>query len=386
MMLALLVLLTVSVLVVPLLPALREWRRPSDVVPLPIDEADALDPPYLAQRFAALLRQAVQGGATHLGGSGIAHVALHAENAGLPLLAAELAAGRTDRLWHIEGEGDVHLPEGIGFYAEVSASAGLHTAAHHLYRAVWSGGRATLAPLCTVLRWAHGQEVHVGTGCHLAGRVTAEKTITVAQGVDFMLLHAPRIDFAEQGDSPTDRVPPPSSPSPSSPALTDLAPTDWPAGVVWNPQVRRAFARSALQIEARRAWHGDVVCLADLALGGHCQADGSLKARGDLHVGAGSHIRGNIVAGGSIHLGAGCVVRGSVLSETAIVVGPGCTVGAPGTLATVTAPHIAIAPGATVYGTIWAEETGQTTTAADAASDEPSWTDLSPSAVVGGVA
>ncbi|BDT69507.1 hypothetical protein os1_36980 [Comamonadaceae bacterium OS-1] len=373
MMLALLVVLTVSVLAVPLIPALREWLRPQDVVPLQIDEADALDPPYLAQRFAALLAEAVQAGATHLGGSVIAHEASRV--GGVTLLAAEVAAGRTDRLWHIEG--DVQLPEGMGFYAEVSASADLHTAAHSLYRAVWAGGRATLAPFCTVLRWAHGQEVHVGTGCHLAGRVTAQHTLRVAPQVSFMLLHAPRIDFAESSRKTlTDSVS-------TEWTSTTLAPSDWPAGVVWNPQVRRAFARSALQIEARRAWHGDVVCLADLALGGHCQADGSLKARGDLHVGPGSYIRGNVVAGGAIHLGAGCVVRGSVLSETAIVLGSDCTVGAPGTLATVTAPRLAIAPGATVYGTLWAEEKGQTTMAADAAPDQAAWTELSPSAVLG---
>ena len=36
--------LTLLVIVLPLLPALQEWRRPSDVTPLPIDEADALEP------------------------------------------------------------------------------------------------------------------------------------------------------------------------------------------------------------------------------------------------------------------------------------------------------------------------------------------------------
>ena len=46
--------LTLSVMVLPLLPALQEWLRPSDVAPLKIDESDALDPPGLAHGFAAL--------------------------------------------------------------------------------------------------------------------------------------------------------------------------------------------------------------------------------------------------------------------------------------------------------------------------------------------
>lgn len=41
-------------MVLPLLPALQEWLRPSDVAPLKIDESDALDPPGLAHGFAAL--------------------------------------------------------------------------------------------------------------------------------------------------------------------------------------------------------------------------------------------------------------------------------------------------------------------------------------------
>ncbi len=353
MMLALLVLLTLMVLVLPLIPALREWMWPKDVVPLKIDEADALDPPYLAQSFAALLTEAVQAGATHLGESVVVHMAL-ADGAAMPLQEAEVQAGRSNRLWHVEG--GLQLPEQVGFYAEVSASAGLRTAPHNVYRALWAGEVLALAPFGTVLRWAHGHTVHIGTGCHLAGRVTAQHALTVAQEVDFMLLHAPRIDFvAPEGSTsaPLDAMP-----------CVDMA--EWPAGVAWNSTVRRAFARTSLQVDAQRAWLGDVVCLADMALGAHCQAGGSLKARGDLSVGAGCHVSGSVVAEGVIYLAAHSVVLGSVLSETAIMVGPGCTIGAPGAPATVTAPQIQIAAGVTVYGTVWAEQQGRTTRATPA--------------------
>lgn len=351
MMLALLVLLTLLVLVLPLLPALREWQRPSDVVPLKIDEADALDPPYLAHSFAALLADAVQAGVRHLGGSPMVQVVLGpAPLSHLPLLPAETLAGRSDRLWHIEG--DVQLPESTHFYAEVSASEGLHTASHGVYRALWAGGTATLAAGGTVLRWAHGRDVHVGTGCHLAGRVTAQHALTLAPGCDFRLLHAPQIGFV--GTDGLAAVQGPSAAWPCEPMA------EWPTVAVWSSTVRRAFARAALQLDAQRSWRGDVVCLADLVVGPHCQADGSLKARRSLSVGEGCHVSGTVVAEGAITLAEGCTVLGSVLSETAIVVGPGCTIGAPGRLATLTAPLVQIAPGVTVYGTVWAEEIGHT--------------------------
>nr|WP_315190515.1 hypothetical protein [uncultured Albidiferax sp.] len=372
MMLALLVLLTASVLVVPLLPALREWQRPSDVVPLQIDEADALDPPYLAHSFATLLAEAVRTGASHLGGSSITHLVLGAESADLPLQPAEIQSGRSDRLWHIEG--GVQLPENMHFYAEVAASGWLRTATDGVYRALWAGATATLEPGTTVLRWAHGQEVHIADACQVTGRVTAQQSITVARGVDFMLLHAPQVLFVGYGG----RF--------AGCSLDDsavcVAMTDWPAGVVWDGTVRRAFARLALQVDACRSWRADIVCLADLVLGAYCQATGSLKARGVLHVGPGSQISGNVVAGGAIHLGAGCVVRGSVVSETAIVVGAGCTIGTPSQSATVAAPQIRIAAGTTVYGTVWAEEKGATALSDNGEADNLLWADTSLSGVV----
>jgi cytoskeletal protein CcmA (bactofilin family) len=345
MMLGLLLVLSLSVFVLPLLPALREWRKPSDVVPLKIDETDALDPPYLAHSFSSMLDSAVAAGASHLGGSEIVHIAREASAQGLPLQQAELAAARSDRLWHIEG--DVQLPVGMGFYAEVSASGALRTAQGNLYRALWSGGVANLSSHTTVLRWVHGQELHVATGCHLAGRATAQHVLTLASGVDFMLLHAPRIVFG------TSNLPQPNHAEPD--AQPCVAMDGWS-----NTAARRVFTRFDLHVDARRSWSDDMVCLADLALGAYCQAGGSLKARGDLYLGQGCRVNGSVVAEGAIHLGPDCVVLGPVVSEMSIVVGSGCTIGSPGKPATVAAPQIQVANGATVYGTVWAEEKGWT--------------------------
>ena len=363
MMFVLLVLLTSLVLLLPLIPALREWQWPTDVVPLKIDEADALDPPYLAHSFAALLAEAVRTGARHMGGSHLVRVALGADPLSpLPLLPTEVRAGRSDRLWHIEG--DVQLPENTHFYAEVSASKGLRTAPHAVYRALWASGTVTLAAGGAILRWAHGGDVDIGSGCHLAGRVTAQHALVLAPGSEFMLLHAPKISFVAHDRSAVVGVP--SASLPCAPMV------EWPVAAAWSSTARRAFARVALQLDAQRSWRGDVVCLADLVIGPHCHADGSLKARRDLYVGEGCYVSGTVVAEGTITLGAGCTVLGSVLSETAIVVAPGCTIGAPGRLATLTAPQIQIASGVTVFGTVWAEEKGQTVAGSvDALVDTP---------------
>jgi len=345
MILALLCVLTLLVMLLPLLPAIQEWMRPSDVVPLQIDEQDALDPPFLANSFAARIQNALRENASHLGDSVLVRfVAPHA-TAAMPLMEQEVAAGRSERLWYITG--DATLPAHMGFYAEVASSAMLKTAEHCVYRALWAAGTLHLTAHTTVLRWAHGLTVWVAEGCQLAGRLTAQETLGIAPGVTFKLLHAPLIQFSDR------------RPQPALQAEECTAITTWPSTVQWDASVRRGIARDALQIDGRTSWRGDLVCLDDLGVGAHCQVDGSLKTRGSLYLAGGCHVTGNLISEGPIHLGPDCVVGGAVVSETAVHLGPGCTIGAATRLATVAAPQIRVAPGVCVHGTLWAEETGQ---------------------------
>ena len=339
--LALLLLATFSVMLLPMLPALAEWLRPSDVQPLPIDEADALDPLYLARSFAARLAEAVAAGTGLLGSTAI--VACPAAGEPLPLDAAEKSAQASRRLWHAQG--DLRLPDGIAFYAEVAAAGSLHTAAGGIYRALWAASAVRLGHRASVLRWAHGDEVFVGESCHLAGRVTAERLLVLAPGVDFMLLHAPRVQFLPHGEKPAFAAMPG-----DGAALT---------GVRWDASGRRAIRSGALTVPAGTAWQGDLVCHGDLVLGPRCVVRGSLKVRGRLTVGPGCSIFGNVFAEREAELGSGCNVHGVLMSEVAIALDTGCTLGVPASPITVAAPRIYIGAGVEVHGTVWAEAQGR---------------------------
>ena len=367
-------LLTAAVLMLPMLPALVEWRWPTDVVPLPIAGQDALDPPFLARSFVEQLAQAMARGQLRLGRSLIARAPMQGE---LPLTERERKWLRSRRVWFAPG--DLALPARMSFLGEVAAEGWLHTATDAIYRGLRARGRLVLAERSTVLRWAHGAEVDVHSGCELAGRISAEARINLLGPANFMLLHAPVLCFG------------------TDPALLDEAPpwtefagvrTAWgnsaaqaralhagdcgglPAPVLWNTVARRGTCDGPLQVAGTSHWLGDLVCQGNLALGPRCQASGSLKVHGDLAVGAGCRIAGSLVVGGRIDLGMACVVLGSVVSEDEIVLGAGCIVGAPGLLATVSAPRIRVAPGVVVHGTIWALESGRTQSV-DAWADEP---------------
>jgi len=334
--------LTAVVLLLPMLPALAEWRRPRDATPLHIDAQDALDPDLLARRFAQRLAQALREGADRLGDQALVRLPEVPPGA-WPLNADERTRGHSDRVWSVAGS--AQLPEGIAFHAEVAADTDLHTAAGRTCRALLAGQRLWLSPGTQVLRWAHAPQVQVADDAVLQGRCTADALLAVQGRASFQLLHAPQLQFGPPG-------------APAQPLPDTLPEPEAHLPIAWHPVTGRGVAQGPLQMPPGRRWQGDLVGLATVQLGEGCHARGSLKARRALVVGAGSRIDGNVIAEGAITLGEGCVVQGVVASETSVRLGRGCRIGAPGRPATVTAPRIDVAAGVQVHGTVWAVEAG----------------------------
>lgn len=351
--LVLLLAATLVALALPMLPAIVEWRRPSDAAPLVIEAGHALDPAGFAGSFRARLADALARGEGRLGRSALAHAGGQAACGDWPLTRAEVASGCSHRVWHVPG--DALLPPGQAFLAEVACGGSLQSTPGSVCRALLGAQRVSLAERTVVLRWVHGDEVEVSRGCWLAGRVSAARSIVVDGQVRFTMLHAPVVRFgAGTGDAATDV------------AAAASAPDAPPDGVAWDGTARRGVADGALSIPAGRAWRGDLVCRGVLRLGPGCHAQGSLKSHGALGLAAGCRVDGSIVAHGLVRLNRDCTVLGAVVSETAVTIGAGCVVGAPGRPATVTAPRIVVAAGAVVHGTLWATDDG-----AAGCADEP---------------
>ncbi|APW37183.1 hypothetical protein RD110_08210 [Rhodoferax koreense] len=350
MMLALLAGLTLAVVLLPMLPALSEWRRPRDIVPLPIDETDALDPTFMATRFSAMLKDAIRSCANRVGQSELMCLTQAAAVA-WPLSPAERDTGASRRVWHVDG--DASLPRRVSFLVEVAATGSLTTATGGVYRALWSDADLHLLGGASVLRWAHGRHVTVHAGSTLPGRITAAQALSLDEGVGFTLLHAPTIQFL------------PRTIGAEAVAGEILPMRDWPAGLAWDAQQRRGFSKASVVLPARRAWQGDLVAAGDMELGADCRVTGSLKAHGRLRLARGCRVSGSIFADGEIQLGHGCVVQGAAVSETAVDVGANCRIGDPQRWATVAAPVIRVSSGAVVHGTVWAGEKGSTRSAGD---------------------
>ena len=334
--------LTALVLMLPMLPAIVEWRRPSDIVPLHIDAQDALDPTFLARSFAARMATALATGEDRPHDLAIGP---DRADGAWPLDADERRTGTSTRTWHAGAA--TTLPDGLRFLGNVHATGPLATSAGNVCGALWSGQTLSLHGTTSVLRWAHGTVVDVAPECRLHGRVSADRSITLRGASSFTLLHAPTIAFGQA--------------APRAPAIrpSELPAAALPAGVSWDGAAGRGTCDDAFVLDDGRAWQGDLVCRHDLSLGSLCFVDGNLKARGAIVAGADCHVAGALVAEGGIVLGAGCVVHGPVVSETMIVLGTGCRIGTPDRPATVAAPRIDVGPGVVVHGTLWAGQGGR---------------------------
>lgn len=330
--------LTATLLLLPWLPALAEWRRPARPQPAPA-AGDTPDVERHAAARLAPLRHALAHGLPRAGLREIVHVPAPWV---WPLTDDEAGRQRSHRIWY--GPGDLMLPRAMHFAAEVVADGHLHSAPHGRHHALWAGRRLVLAERAQVDRWAHGEDVEAGTGCRLLGPVSATRGIVLAADVAFTRLQAAEV-----------RVDPPAPARPSRPAPQPL-----PEAAQWDARTGRALYRSTLDIGDGFEWDGDVVGHGDIHVGHGCAARGSLKAHGELHLGDDCEVSGSVVAEGRIVLGAGCRIAGPVVSEAGVEIGPGCSIGAPGRPATVAAPRLRLAAGVVVHGALDASVEGRT--------------------------
>src|SRR4030095_14780262 len=85
---------------------------------------------------------------------------------------------------------------------------------------------------------------------------------------------------------------------------------------------------------------------------------GSVKAHRGIVVEPGAAIGGALIAALDVDVGAHSVVRGPVIADRDIDIGTGCRLGSSDMTTSVVAPDIRVAPGAIVFGTVWARRKG----------------------------
>jgi len=340
--------LTLLWLLLPMLPALHEIARPTDVAPLKVVDRSSGYVAYFARNFrqyldrqmAALPAEAQAGDYVGKLPDGTQFIRVHKSPTGL---AHEVDAGTQHRLVVVDMA--MTLQNDETFLMEVYARAPTIGGAGSMYRAIYADRELGLGERSTVMRWAHACGT-LGVGSHsvLRGRITSDTAVVLGGNVVFERIGAPVISVG------TVRVPPPAS--------REL--TSWQL----PPEARQVGDHyridGDLEIPGGVRVTTSLVVAGALTIGPGARVEGSVKAHHDVELGDGAQVRGALVARRQIMIGAQACLDGPVIAEDRIRIGQGSVVGGPDLPATVSAPEVELMAGATVYGQISAPMGGRT--------------------------
>lgn len=340
--------LTLLWLLLPMLPALREVVRPTDIAPLKVVDRSSGYVAYFARNFrqyldrqmAALPAEAQAGDYVGKLPDGTQFLRVHKSPAGL---AHEVEAGTQNRLVVVDHS--MKLADDRTFLMEVYARAPTIGGAGSVYRAIYADRELGLGERSTVLRWAHAVGT-LGVGSHsvLRGRITSDTAVVLGGNVVFERIGAPVISAGT--------VRQPSAPSPK---LMSWMP---PAGARHVGDHYRV--EGDLEIAGGMQVQTSLVVSGMLRVGPGTLVEGSLKGYRDVELTDGAQVRGAVVARGRIMVGADAWIGGPAIAEERIRIGQGSVVGGPNLPATVSAPEVELMAGATVYGQISAPLGGRT--------------------------
>ncbi len=352
--------ITAFLVVLPLIPALVEWRARTDVQPLRVVQQSEVDVRHLARGFRnyvmsffePILAECRESGGIREGEleDGTRYIVTHDGQASV-LNEAEELKGSTERL--VLGCADLNLPANTLFLKEIYAHGSVRGAARSVYRAILADGDVRLGPSSRSLRWLHAdQDIYAEAGSVLHGRVSADRLITLEDGCGFERLHAPRVELGEPAGPAADAIPTAEEGRPSA----VLQPEDLPNLV--EVEAGRWLVEKELDVPP------NVWVEANLVVTGHgriregSRIVGSIKSHADLFLERGVHVEGSAVSGRALFMGPDCRVHGPLLAEGEIRIDSGSVVGTASSLTTVSAREIYAALGVVVHGTVWAHVDG----------------------------
>jgi hypothetical protein len=344
-----LVLVTMAWVALPLIPAIRELLRPTDIEPLSMVNRDNAD----IGRFARHFREWVTA-AMPTAGAKLLRVAASADLEPL----RSLPPSSRDQVVVLDGPAE--LEGGENFNQELWTKAEFAGGPGATYRAILGERSVSLGTRSLVLRWLHSVgTLTIGDRSHLYGRTSSERAMHLGRLVGFDRLGAPVIAVGSGTPAPMPAMPD---------GLTKLELGD-PADsrLASHDFLRRArrlgnHVRIDADTEVPGAFliEGDLVVSGNLRLGPGTRVKGSVKCHGTLDVAQGVVIEGSLVSRGNLTVNSDAWVRGPIISESELHLASGVTVGSVSAPTTVSARTVVLAPGAAVCGHVVTEEGGQT--------------------------
>lgn len=349
-------LVTVLLLVLPFVPALRELRNPSDVKPLRVASSSEVDirrfaegcrilvNETLGEELAACREEGREIRSTLEDGS---QVRILPEGDAFDLETSDDPTGYTQDL--LFSPGSLTLPPEKSFLGEIAVKGNLTGGKGDILRAALAEGDIALATGSVSLRWLHADgEVRADEDCALYGRVSANAGLRLSPHCRFERLNAPRVLSAEEGNPP---------PRPESRELKKLEPEQLDG--FQELAGGRCLVKGNLTLPAHSRLDGDLVVTGELRVGEGSEIHGRVKARRALHLEPGVTVTGALVSGNTMTVEAHARLAGPVLAEGDLAMGACCRVGEESATTTVLAEHVKLRPGVIVHGSLRARDWGE---------------------------
>jgi cytoskeletal protein CcmA (bactofilin family) len=338
------VLVVAALLMLPLVPALRELFRASDNKALSVVQSHDGRPENFSINFRQFAHRTMEA-STEMETVADAEKPIVTDT---PALELRQDPGET-----LLASGSVNLCEDLWMHEEVYAKQTIVCAPRVHARALLAEESLRTASDVTILRWAHSKEVSIGDRNELYGRLTASDKIEFRNRAVFQRLNAPRIDFhsSRRQDDRMER--------PNLAQLQRITAPEIVSQVLVNKAPHRSVALTSFTLPEFSIFEGDLIVRGKLKIGEGCWVKGSIKADGNILIGARVRVSGTIVTRESLFIGHDTHIAGLVVGERKVRIGRNVQIGDSTRPTTITAEEIVLAPGTQVYGTIWARRLGR---------------------------
>jgi cytoskeletal protein CcmA (bactofilin family) len=322
-------------LVLPFVPAVREWLRPTDAAALPVSANYSSDIDHFARRLHADVS----------GRLGLGAPTGHEDFEFLPALPQ--AADWTQARMRLIAQHGIVSDEPISCPKPVYVQGGLRAAGGSVFPALYVTGDLELGMRSEITDWAHADGVlRLGAGSIALRRISAGESVELDRDVWFEWVHAPLIRF---GSSAT--VLPAATAQPAPASYAEL-----PGAIQQSPGL--FLIRGDCALLPGRNYRGSLVVTGFLTVGAGTTVEGDIKARAGLSVGNGAAVHGAATCRKRIYIFRDACVWGPVISEADVLVGANARVGLPQAPTTLTARNVIVEDGVVLHGTLWAREIG----------------------------
>ena len=342
--------ITAVLFLLPLVPAVQEWRLQRDIIPLNIIQSHAGHTRHFSDTFRIFIQNEISAlsGQTQSSDSP-KNYCLIEENDTFKPSQDERQDQSTQRI--LFACGTLTLPDNFSFPREIySKKTVVGMGGNHL-RAILAEDKLIIGSRSTVLRWAHAHTIHIDSDCHLIGRLSAVEEITLEVGCIFTRIHAPCVKFGTYVFLSHDEV----IKENTSINVGNLIPHQMACS---DNKDNRWISEGDFEFPENEIFCGDIVARGNVIIRRGAKITGSVKANGTLHVEPFATITGSLISTKQLILAQSCVVGGPVVSEQRINMDTGVVVGTVTTLTTLSAPVIQIVSGCIIYGTVWARQQG----------------------------